>query len=142
MMRQFGIPGEAFDRRLFVDRLIIPAYQQGVARILLREKLPVRLHGQGWDRIDEFRPHAAGAVSSSRALRAIAREAAAFVHVWPGGHAHPIDALGRPVVRRRDPGGRSVVGDALRALAGQGISVAPPAPPLTLALVMRLLGRN
>lgn len=139
MMRQFGIPGEAFDRRLFVDRLIVPAFQQGVARILLRENLPIRLHGHGWDRIDEFRPHAAGVVSSSRALRSIAREAAALIHVWPGGHAHPIDALGRPVVRRRDPGGRSVVGDALRALAGQLVGNAQTAPPLTSSLVLRPL---
>jgi hypothetical protein len=139
MMRKFGVAGEGLDRRLFVGRLIVPAYQQGLAGILLREKLPVRLHGAGWDRIEMFREHSAGAVDSPRRLKSIARDAAAFVHVWPGGHAHPIDALGRPVVRRRDADGRSFVSDAMRAMAGRALLPRGAAPPLSLSLVMQAL---
>jgi hypothetical protein len=138
-MEKFGVAAEGFDRRLFIDRLLVPAYQQGLARILLREKLPLRLHGAGWDRIDTFREHAAGPVTSFRRLKRIARTAAAFVHVWPGGYAHPIDALGRPVVRRRDPRGASFVSDAMRALAGRQTVLASTLPPLTLDLVASLL---
>jgi hypothetical protein len=138
-MRQCGVADEGLDRRLFVERLIVPAYQQGLAAILLREKLPLRLYGAGWDRIEAFRDHAAGPVGSFRRLRQIARETAALVNVWPRGHAHAIDALGRPVVRRRDPAGRSFVGDAMRALSGHVAPGAPAHPPLTLSRVVRLL---
>jgi hypothetical protein len=138
-MRQLGVADEGLDRRLFVDRLIIPAYQQGLAAILLREKLPLRLHGAGWDRIEAFRDHAAGVVGSLRRLRRLARETTAFTNAWPSSDAHSIDALGRPVVRRRDPAGRSFVGDAMRALSGRFPCEVSQHPPLALSLVVQLL---
>jgi hypothetical protein len=114
--------GERLDRGLFVDALIVPAYQQGLARVLLREGLPVRICGAGWESIAEFESVAQGEVSSRQALRQIAGLAAALVHVWPGGRTHPADALGRPVVR---PGvsQRAFLAAARKALAG-----AHPAP--------------
>jgi len=138
-MRQCGVADEGLDRRLIVERLIVPAYQQGLAAILLRERLPLRLYGAGWDRIEAFRAHAVGAVGSFRRLRQIARETAAFVNAWPSSHAHAVDAIGGPVVRRRDPAGRSFVGDAMRALSRRVAAGASAHPPLTLSLVVQLI---
>ena len=120
-IRATGMDAERLDRRLFTESLIVPAYQQGLARVLLRERVPVRFYGAGWEDIEPFGPFAGGAVTSRQALRQIAAEAAALVHAWPGGHAHPVDALGRPVVR---PGAteRSFLHAARRLLAH-------PAPP-------------
>lgn len=141
-LRRFGVSGEGLDRRLFIDRLIVPGYQHGLARLLMGEKLPVRLYGGGWDAIEAFRPAAAGAISDRRTLKRVARDSAAFVHPMPDAFAHPVDALGRPVVRRRDTSGRSFVSDALRALGGRPVSHAAPTAALSLALVLRCLGRR
>jgi hypothetical protein len=123
-IRATGMDVERLDRRLFVESLIVPAYQQGLARVLLRERVPVRIYGAGWEDVEPFASFAGGAVTSRQALRQVAAEAAALVHAWPGGHAHPVDALRRPVVR---PGTteRSFLHATRRALAHP----APPAPP-------------
>ena len=129
-IRACGMSGEHIDRRLFADALVVPAYQQALARLLLRERIPVRLYGAGWDAADEFRAHASGPVRSRRCLRRAVAQAAAVVHVWPGGFAHPIDACGRPVVR---PGqsGRSFLERARHALGGgQPGPLGSSAPPV------------
>lgn len=117
MMRGAGVEGDRIDPRLFVEGVIVPAYQHALARLLLRERLPVRLFGHGWDAVDAFGPFTAGPVRGRRDLRRIAHECAAFVHAWPGRHVHPVDSLGRPVVRT---GGseRSFLQQARRGVAG------------------------
>jgi hypothetical protein len=97
-MAKINIAHANFPRARFIDKLIVPAYQQGLARVLLRGGLPLRLFGAGWDALDEFKPHAAGAISSRQQLQDIAAASAALIHVWPFTLSHPIDALGVPVL--------------------------------------------
>ena len=135
-MRRFGITDAGFDHRLFVERLIVPAYQQAVARALLRANVPLLLFGEGWGGIDEFSPHAGGAVRSRRDLRCATRGVRGLVHVWPAAHAHPIDAIGLPVLRPCGESLRSFIELASKPLP-QGPSHA--LPPLRAEALLNLI---
>lgn len=138
-LRRHSVGRDGFDAGLFLQHLILPAYAQGLTRILLRAGLPLRLHGIGWDRIDEFRPAAAGPVTCASDLARIAREVAAVVDVWPAGATVPLGRLGRPVVRRGMATSAGPFCDAARrALVGGRID-APVAEPVSLGSVLSLL---
>jgi hypothetical protein len=121
--RAAGIAAETLDLALFADRLVVVAFQQGVADALLAAGLPLRLHGGGWADLPRFAPHAAGPVDSRESLREAALTARALVHVWPTSGAHPIDALGRPVVRRTGPRREAFLRDARGALPAAPVVV-------------------
>lgn len=127
---QIGDAG--FDRTVFIERLIVPAWQQGLARLLVREALPVRIRGKGWERIEVLAPHAGGAVHSSLEFDSIVDGATALVHAWPSSGAHPINAVGRPVVRAFDCRRNSFLRDARLALKN-GLPPAAPASQHTLS---------
>ncbi len=118
-MRKLDIVAEAFPAQRFVNELILPAYQQGLARILIRAKIPLATFGKGWDRIPEFAAFAAGQVASRENLREIASDHLGLVHVWPSTGPHPIDTLGRPVLRRRGSHGTSFLNNAKQILTGR-----------------------
>jgi hypothetical protein len=109
--------------------LIVPAYQQALAETLLSAKLPLRLYGTGWCELPRFRQNSAGPVTSREQLRRIAQEATTLIHAWPSGAAHPIGALGRPVVRRTGRRAESFVGKSRVALNGAPTATAAPALP-------------
>ena len=98
-MDRLGIQAQGFDSRRFVDDLIVPAWQQGLAQVVLRAGLPLRLHGKNWNAIAPFQPFVAGEIHTMDQLLAAAQSATALIHLWPIAGAHPIDALRRPVVR-------------------------------------------
>jgi len=99
-MRKLHISPDGFPTNRFIEHLTVPAYQQGVARALLRERRgDVRIHGENWDRIAEFAPHAHGIVTSREHFAGLLTSSRVLVHVWPTRHAHPIDFTDRPVLR-------------------------------------------
>jgi len=97
--QEMRIPDEGFNRDVFLDLLIIPAFQQSIARLLLNQGLPVRLIGAGWQAIEEFAEIAAGPIRSRSALTEVIQSASALIYAWPIPRAHPIDALPHAVVR-------------------------------------------
>lgn len=109
---------ETVDVSLFVNRLIIPAYQQALADTLIKAGLPLRIYGTGWSELPAFRAHAAGSISSREQLHQAANGARAIIQAWPSGAAHPVDALGRPVVRRTGRRRETFVREAALALKG------------------------
>jgi hypothetical protein len=125
---RMNIDERGFDTARFLNALVIPAYQQSLARVLLEAGVPVKLHGAGWDRIGEFPAQAAGPLPSRQALLDAAAGASALVHVWPDRSAHEIDSLGRPVVR--PPGRRreSFLRAAKSALTTPAPATPPPSP--------------
>jgi hypothetical protein len=136
---KLGIDEAGFDRAQFINELIVPAYQQGLARVLIEEGLPLRVWGSGWEEIDEFAGRCGGPVRSSAELAAVIEEAAALVHVWPHLHLHPIDAAGKPVVRRCGDRGETFAREAKLALRGE-VRLRPGAGPvLSSHLMCRLL---
>jgi len=99
-MRKMDISSDGFPTNRFIEHLIVPAHQQGVARALLRERRgDLRIHGENWDRIAEFAPHSHGAVNSREHFADLLASSRMLVHVWPTRHAHPIDFTGRPILR-------------------------------------------
>jgi hypothetical protein len=117
-IHRLGVGDESVATNRFIEKLILPAYQQGLARTLIRAGLPLRLHGQDWDAITEFKAHAAGTVTSRKEFQRVIGESAALVHVWPTGMSHPIDALCMPVVRRTLPRAETFLRDAQAAIRG------------------------
>jgi len=119
-MRRLGVSAEGFDAALFLERLILPACAHSIVRLLLRENLPVRVYGAGWDEIEEFIPLFAGRVGSRADLvRLRDAAAAAFVQVTPAQGPHPIHRLGRPTVSPSSCSNRQRFIQAARdALAG------------------------
>jgi hypothetical protein len=140
-MRRLGVGEEAFARNRFVEKLVVPAYQQGLARVLIRAGLPIRLWGEGWDELAEFRPHAAGAIRSREILDEAVSQSAAVVHVWPTARfTHPIDTMGIPVVRNTAQTPDRFLHDARSALAGRALSAAVPSQtPLSAELLAAIL---
>ena len=136
-VRAFGVADEGLDRPQFVDGLILPAYAQSVARLLIGAALPLRLFGAGWRDLPEFAPHAAGPVPDRRALERVAHASAALAHPWPARHAHPIEALGRPVVRAAGSHAAALIHSARSALAGAAAAPAN-APALSVEAVLRI----
>ena len=96
------------------------------SRAFLRERGgTVQLHGENWDRIPKFAPHAHGPVTSRSHLADLLASSRMLVHVWPTRHAHPIDFTGRPVLR---------LGSANPAAAPRAA-----APPLSGEILRRIL---
>ena len=95
---KLGIAEEGFDRAMFIDKLVVPAYQQGLARILLEAGVPLRLYGSAWDQIPELRDAAGGTVETREKFDEAIARASALVYAWPMRYQHPIDSLARPVL--------------------------------------------
>jgi hypothetical protein len=96
---------EGFDRGMFIERLIVPAWQRAVARMLLDAGLPLRVYGSGWDELPGLREHWEGPVRTREQFLAAAGAATALVYPWPMRYRGAIDALRRGVVwaGSRDP---------------------------------------
>ena len=96
---EMQIPDTGFHPEVFINLLITPAFQQSIARLLLKERVPVRLRGEGWQEIAEFAGAGSGPVGSRAELAEVIESASALIYAWPVTRAHPIDALNRPVIR-------------------------------------------
>jgi hypothetical protein len=141
-MKRLDVLDDGFDRSAFLGRLIFPAFQQGLARMLASAGLPLRLYGQGWSEVPDLKPFAAGAITSAGSFRAAIATAAAVVHVWPLPFPHPIDAVPKPVVRpacTREAFLRSA-GAALRAPSAAAARA--EAQRLSAALLLSVLGAS
>ena len=114
LMSEHRISPEGFDRRTFLESLIVPAYQQGLARMFREAGLPIRLYGNGWDRYENLAADSRGPVTSRDQLHGIAAASAGLIHAWPWSHAHPIETLGRPVLRSLGRPRETVLRDAQR----------------------------
>jgi hypothetical protein len=115
-MRRQHVGEENFARQRFIEKLILPAYQQGLARTLIKAKLPLQLFGEGWNELDEFKSHAAGPIRTREEFDRVISQSAILVHVWTG--THPIEAIHKPILRRRDNRAESFIRDAKAAIAG------------------------
>jgi len=100
-LKRLQIDEGAFNKALFIERLILPAYQQSIARALLGKNIPLRLFGKCWEEIEEFAPYAAGPVNSRQHFHEILGGSGALVHVWPTSHVHPVEFTTLPVIRPR-----------------------------------------
>jgi hypothetical protein len=131
---RLSITSESLDRRLFLENLILPAYQQGLARLLLAAGLPLQLYGRGWEQLDEFKSHSAGQLASRQDVLVAAAAAKALVYVWPLRYVHPIDALDKPVVTRIGRRPEAFIREAKAALQLSQAKCKPQDNPLVSAI--------
>jgi len=132
-------PGSV-DVRRFVENLIIPAYQQGLARVLLAAGLPLRVYGAGWNTLDEFCAINPGPVRSRQEFQSAIAAASALVYVWPMRHAHPMDALGKPIVHPTGRRAESFIRQARQAISAQPKpAVLPDSPATIAATILKIL---
>jgi hypothetical protein len=84
-MARLNIRDEQFDRAMFFDHLIRPARQQALARLLLKNKIPLALYGAGWPDLPEFQTHAQGPIDSLQSLSAALTSCRAIIEPYPTG---------------------------------------------------------
>lgn len=131
-----NVPPGDLDQQLFIEQLIVPAYHQSLANLLMNEKIPLRIHGHGWQDIPEFAPAALGPIADSDSFDTAVSGAQALLHPWPVRHAHPIDAVGKPVLRSAGKTRTKFLGEAGKICRGE---FAPPEAvnsPLSLSLLI------
>jgi hypothetical protein len=97
--RRLHISSEGFDGALFLRRLVLPAYRQGIARWLRRLGLPLAVYGLGWDQCPEFSGIWGGAIKTREQFNAAVAASAVLVYAWPESYCHEMDSLGKPVLR-------------------------------------------
>jgi len=138
-MRQLQITAERFDRALFIERLIVPAYQQGLAQLLVRQNIPLRCHGRGWEKIEALSECGAGAIENRQEFVDAIGASTSLIHCWPVDHAHPIDACGRPIVRAFGKTREQFLRDVKLAIQGAMALPAKSNHPLTAEAVLRFI---
>jgi hypothetical protein len=136
-LRGTKIAPESLDQPKFIDRLIVPAYQQGLVRWLIEAGIDIRLIGRGWDQIDEFARHHKGAITTREELQEAVQSCAALVHVWPANWAHPIESAGLPVLRRGSKERDTWLAEARRLARGESHALTPTAPEISPDLLRR-----
>ncbi len=138
--RHFGVPAEHFPQQTFVDRLVAPAYLIGIARWLVRESIPLAIHGHGWEMVDSVRPHVRGPITSRDQLDQALTNAAAIIDGTVGGF-HPVRSIPLPRVSTFGRTPQRVVHDAKALLARQSHDLAAQSltTPIDIALVRSLL---
>lgn len=119
---QGGLSADEVDVPLFVDRLVLPAYAQSLARHLIRAGLPVSLWGGGWTGLSGFGDRARAVRDDADLRTAIARTTLLLRHT-PGTDPHGIEVAGRPQLAV----GRRGLAEWLRTAAA--LLQRPPAPP-------------
>lgn len=104
-MAKLELTDQHIDRAWFIDQLVFPAYHQGLARLLIREHVPMLLFGSNWSQIDEFLDFTGGPITSPADLREALTQCGCLIQPWPMTQTHPIHALEIPIVT---PAGKTV----------------------------------
>jgi hypothetical protein len=141
-MARLEVRDEGMDRRAFLERLILPAYQKGLAGLARRAGLPLALLGRGWSEIPELAPHAVGPIGSMEALAMALGDCGALIHPSPLPTAHPVQAMGLCVVQPAGSTAERFVQSARQALRSGSNARGAKSPILCRALVQKLIDRT
>jgi hypothetical protein len=133
-MSRLDIEMEAsLDQTLFRNKLILPAWRRGVARLLIGAGLPLKLFGAGWEADERW----GGAVTSLEELMRALAGVAALVYPSPAIHAHAVSSLGRAVIYPQRAA--VMIHQANAALRGEFAAPAAPRAVLCEQAVLGLL---
>ncbi|MFI5381327.1 MAG: hypothetical protein ACHRHE_18675 [Tepidisphaerales bacterium] len=142
---QLNLRPENLDLPLFIERLILPVYARGIARLLVSRGLPVRLIGAGWESDEQLRGGHGGNPHNREELYAAIGQCGALVNVWPVDHPPPLQLFGRAVLPTAGRSEAQLI-EAARALtrigspAGQqGCRPYDTPPVLTAEMLFRFL---
>lgn len=133
---RFQIGDDGFDAAIFIEQLIVPAVQQGVALRMIKDGMPMRIFGRGWEALDGLADFHDGAVTSRQELAKIISQSAALIHLWPWTSGHAVETAGRQVIRTKRR--HDFVGDLRQALNG---ALKPPVrqePAISPEMIARI----
>jgi hypothetical protein len=136
VLQQYNVSPDGLDQAAFIDQLIIPTYLQSVAKILLRSGCPLRLFGNGWSEMDEFSLHSGGEIADISSMREAVAGSAALVHAWPVRYAHPVQAMGRPVIHAAGANLMSFVRNARLAMNSQLPEPVQSSPVISAEMIL------
>ncbi|MGA2440400.1 MAG: hypothetical protein ABSH08_05550, partial [Tepidisphaeraceae bacterium] len=83
-LARLNIAEEGFDRATFFQALIVPAYKTGLSRFLLRNGIPLRLFGRGWEEVPELKSRARGPIETVADLADAVSRCHAVLQPFPG----------------------------------------------------------
>jgi hypothetical protein len=137
-MARFNIRDEKFERGIFFDRLIAPAYKRGLTLFLLKNGIRVALFGRGWNEMPEFKSNAMGPIENLAALARAVSQCHAILQPYPD---RTITAAGLPLPMIRTVGLHSarLLGRIRETLGGKP-SVTSNPTPLNRNAIASLLG--
>lgn len=136
-MTELGVAEQGLDRGKFINKLIVPAYQQGIAAAMARSNVPLRIAGRGWEQVEACRARHSGPILTRGDLVRAISGPSAIVHAWPSADAHPLDAW--PVATVRSwPGSAASFSRRVSAALSRRTE---PARPIAQALSVELLER-
>jgi hypothetical protein len=107
----------------------------------MKAGVDVKLFGRGWGEIEEFAPRHAGEISNRDDLAKAIDACCVLVHVWPAAWAHPIEATGRPVLKRGSKSKESWLAEAKRMARGDGRPAVQDGPVLSFETLRQVLRR-
>lgn len=135
-IHRVGIAEETLDKRRFMEKLILPAHQQSLVRLLSKSGINVRVYGKGWEQVPDLQRFCGGECATREDLAAALESAAALLHGWPGLAGHPVECCGRPVVYGNNTA--EAIEMAMAALAGR-VATPKEQAPITAQAIDRLL---
>ncbi len=147
-LAKLDLPAERLPKDLFVQRLIVPAYAQGVALKLLRLGVPVTIRGAGWLELDACVPEdfagklaeAAGPrVQNAAEFNRLLAEASALVDCWPADWPHTARTCGRALLSTVKSSDSAVKTKADKLAAGGAGGIEPAFGAIHGGLVLDLL---
>ncbi len=136
-MKRFNIADEGFDRALFFERLIAPAYKMGLARFLMRGGIRLAVYGRRWKEIPEFASVARGSIASLGNLVDAIAECDALLEPFPGHHG-TAEPLPLPVVRVQSASADALKREIHQTLNRKSQSVSFRLKPLDAKIVESL----
>ena len=92
---------ESIPSARFITELIVPAYQQSLARLILEARLPLRCFGRGWKDLP-WCSVSAGEITSREQFAQIIDGPIALVDLAPGADHRASESTNRPIVRGRN----------------------------------------
>lgn len=96
------IAAEGFPIGRIAEALVLPLWQQQVARRIVEAGLPLRIHGRGWEATPLITEHPhlhMGKICTPGELENAVQLATGLVVPLPLEHAHPVEFVGRPALR-------------------------------------------
>ncbi len=116
---QLNIATEVLDQARFIEGLILPAYQQGLARLLISGGIPLRVYGKGWDELPEFKSRLGGKILYHSDLECALNACCGLVYFQPRQYAHAMEMTGKPIVYRAGADRSAFIREARRVMNGE-----------------------
>jgi len=133
-----GLDGSLVNRAMFIDRLIAPAFLQGVVKLLLSAGLPVHVYGSGWDQVEGIGNAWGGEVRTIERFEQVIASAGALLHPSPIRACHLCQAFGKPVLHGLHRTTENLVTAARQILSRHRAVELPSMTPLSVHRVLAL----